>query len=333
MSHVKCHMSIMYAILISIALAIYSLILIDFTLLFQEISVNADIVTSTQALYTAEGALESTFSVIGTADLANRNIEFIDEKEVNANNQTDEYLLYNEGANSFYIDRKMSLDESDMNVADGFNPNNRVVTSGAYLADGQTMDQKSYYGLEPQKSRSFVLREIDMEDLFSEIGFEYNQGSESSDLLFEVFIFPREGADITFDDFDTLKDSPETSDMKRVVINTRDIYATGLGSDLNVHSNTINGNYKNEITISGFRPSDFNYILHFQTLDNEPIHFKLYARNGGQYVMLPNMMQTIDIIGATSTGLYQRVKVQRQSEEGLMPGLNFAHFSDGDINK
>lgn len=323
----------MYAILVSIALAIYSLILIDFTLLFQEISVNADMITSTQALYTAEGALENTFSIIGTADLANRNIQFINEKEINANNQGDEYLFYNEGANSFYIDRKLSLDESDMNVADGFNLNNRAVTSGAYLSDGQTMDQKSYYGLEPQKSRSFVLREVDMEDLFSEIGFEYGQGLESSDLLFEVFIFPREGSDIIFSDFETLKNSPETSQMKRVVINTRDVYSTGLGGDLTVHSNTISGNYKNEITISGFRPLDFNYILRFQTLDNEPIHFKLYAKYNGQYVMLPNMMQTIDVIGATSTGLYQRVKLQRQTEEGLMSGLNFAHFSDGDIYK
>lgn len=323
----------MYVILVSIALAIYSLILIDFTLLFQEISVNADIITSTQALYTAEGALESTFSVIGTSDLANRNIQLINEKEINVNNQTEEYLLYNEGANSFYIDRKMSLDESDMNVADGFNPNNRAVTSGAYLSDGQTMDQKSYYGLESQKSRSFVLREIDMEDIFSEIGFEYNQSGENSDLLFEVFIFPREGADITFADFETLKNTPEDSQIKRVVINTRDVYSTGLGSDLTVHSNTISGNYKNEITVSGFRPLDFNYILRFQTLDNEPIHFKLYAKSNGQYVMLPNMMQTIDIIGATSTGLYQRVKLQRQAEEGLMPGINFVHFSDGNIHK
>ncbi len=323
----------MYAILISIALAIYSLILIDFTLLFQEISVNADVVTSTQALYAAEGALENTFSIVGTSDLANINIKFINEKEISVNNQSDEYLLYNEGANSFYINRQLSLDESDMSVADGFNPDNRVVTSGAYLSDGQTMDQKSYYGLEPQKSRSFVLREVDMEDLFSEIGFEYNQGTENSELLFEVFISPREGSDIVFSDFETLKNSPEASQMKRVVINTKDIYSTGLGEDLTVHSNVISGNYKNEITISGFRSWDFNYILRFQTLNNEPIHFKLYAKNNGQYVMLPNMMQTIDIIGATSTGLYQRIKLQRQAEEGLMPGLNFTHFSDGDVHK
>jgi len=325
----------MYAILVSIALAIYSLILIDFTLLFQEISVNADIVTSTQALYTAEGALESTFSVVGTPDLANRNIQFADEKQINANNQTqedEEYLLYNEGANSFYIDRKMTLDESDLNVSDGFNPNNRAVTSGAYLSDGQTMDQKSYYGLEPQKSRSFVLREIDQEDYFNEIGFEYNQDADDSDILFEVFIFPKEGADIAFNDFETLRTDPDSSDIKRIVFNTRDEFATGLGEELSMHSDT-SSNYKNALTISGFDPHNNNYILHFQTLDNEPIHFKLYARRGTEYVMLPNMMQTIDIIGATSAGLYQRVKFQRQSEEGLMPGLNFAHFSDGSINK
>lgn len=322
----------MYAILISIALAIYSLILIDFTLLFQEISVNADIITSTQALYTAEGALESTFSFIGTPDLANRNNNFIDEKE-RQSKYDEEYLLYNEGANSFYIDRKMTLDESDLNVADAFNPNNRIVTSGAYLSDGQTMDQKSYYGLEPQKSRSFVLREIDHENYFSEIGFEYNQDGESSDLLFEIFIFPREGKDITFEDFENLKNNPQDSEIKRIVFNTKDEFATGLEELRITPSPSSSGNYKNEITVSSFRLSDYNYILRFQTLDNEPIHFRLYAKSGGEYVMLPNMMQTIDIIGATSTGLYQRIKFQRQSEEGIMPGFGFAHFSDGSINK
>jgi len=45
------------------------------------------------------------------------------------------------------------------------------------------------------------------------------------------------------------------------------------------------------------------------------------------------MMQTIDIIGATPTGLYQRVKFQRQTEEEIQPGLNFVHFGDEAIHK
>ena len=87
------------------------------------------------------------------------------------------------------------------------------------------------------------------------------------------------------------------------------------------------------LEISGFQPINRNYILHFQTLDNQPIHFKISAFFQNQSVMLPNLLQTVDIIGATSTGLYQRVKIQRQAEEGILPGLNFAHFSDGPIHK
>lgn len=324
----------MYAILVSIALAIYSLILIDFSLLFQEISVNADVTTSVQALYAAEGTIESSFGIAGEIDPAQRNLKFIAEDEVD-NNSVYDNLEYNEGAESFYVKRHMSLSGSDLNVADAFNPNNKLVTSGAYLSNGQTMDQKAYYGLEPRKARSFVIRETRMEDNFNEISFEYNQDEEDSDLVFEVLIFPKEGVGIDFADFERLKNG-ERSSVNRIVINTRDIGKTTFeaeGQNIKVQFGGYSTNYKNQLRVYGFQPLEYNYIIHFQTLDNIATHFKLSAFRQSTSVMLPSMMQTIDVIGATPTGLYQRVKVQRQTEEGVMPGLNFVHFSDGGIHK
>ena len=332
----------MYAILVSIALGIYSLILVDFSLLFQEISVNSDMLTSVQALYSAEGAIESSFGIIGTSDKAMRNIHFKGEGSFEPNEDNESFLQYNEEIDSFYIKRQMSLNEQDLNAAKAFNPNNKVVKSDAYLADGQTLDQKAYYGLEPLKARGFVLRETSVENNFNEIAFEYNQGEESSGLVFEVFIFPKEGELVDFSSFQDLKTSSErpagTTSVKRIVLNTKDAsqsgesYETG-GQPLVVRFDGNVTNYKNVVSIHGFQPLDNNYIIHFQTLDNKPTHFKLAAFYQNVAVMLPTMMQTIDVIGATPTGLYQRIKVQRQSEEGIMPGLNFVHFSDSSIHK
>ncbi|MBU0577439.1 hypothetical protein KJ742_02480 [Patescibacteria group bacterium] len=327
----------MYAILVSIALALYTLILIDFGLLFQEISVNADILSSAQALYSAEGAIEASFGIVGTGDNANRNIKFLTEKDISVNDQIEEFLPYNEESNSFYIEREMGLSANDLNTADAYNPNNRIVTSSAYLADGQTLDQKAFYGLEPRSAKAFVLREISMEDNFNEIAFEYNQDHENSELLFEIFVFPREGAMISFLDFDSLKYGFESS-VQRISVNTQDESQNGMNFPTSDQPISVNfggyvEGYDDQIRVSGFQPLNNNYIIYFQTLDNVPVHYKLSASYQNQPVALPNMMQIIDVIGATSTGLYQRVKVQRQAEEGIMPGLNFVHFSDSSINK
>ena len=233
-------------------------------------SVNADILSSTQALYAAEGAAENYFSIVSTGDNANRNIKFLTEKDITVNDKMEEFLPYNEESNSFYIEREMSLNASDLNTADAHNSNNRVVTSNAYLADGQTMDQKAFYGLEPRKARGFVLREVDEENNFNEIIFEYNQDSEDSDLLFEVLVFPQEGSTIDFLDFDSLKNGFESS-VKRFVINTRDSSAVN-SFDAGDHILTadIGGtadNYKNQIHIHGFQPvssvNNYNYILYY----------------------------------------------------------------------
>lgn len=327
----------MYSILISIALAAYALILVDFTMLFQEISVNADILTSTQALYSAESAVEKSFMASGSIDLASRNMWFTNEKDILSNNMGGEFLTYNEGIDSNYLERKMSLSEIDLKFADGFNSENRSVKGSVYLMNGEVLNQKVIYGMESRKSGSFTLREVEMEKNFNDLVFEYNTGDENSELLFEVFAYPREGSDLDFLSFEQIKAGFEQS-VKRVVINTRDASQDGKtfptnGQPLIVHFGGGSGAYKNQIIISGFQPINNNYNLHFQTLNNQPIHFKITALYQNQLVMLPSLMQTIDVIGSTPTGLYQRVKMQRQTEEGLLPGLNFVHFSDAPIHK
>lgn len=319
------------------ALAVYALILVDFSLLFQDMSVNADMITSTQALYTAEGAIEKSFLLSSEASSADRNIQFLLEKANAFNDKNNVFLTYNEGSDSFYIDRKMKLDEPDQNTADALYKNNRIVKDNAYQTNEGNLDSGVIYGLEASKARSFVLREINVEQNFNEIEFSYNQSQENADLLFEIFVFPRENTEIDFLDFDSIKNGFLPS-VKRVVINTKDASFNGKALDtgelpLIAYFGGGGGNYKNQLRVSGFQPISNNYILHFQTLDNNSIHYKISAMYNNEIVMIPNLMQTIDVIGATPTGLYQRVKMQRQSEEGILPGLNFVLFSNGPIHK
>jgi hypothetical protein len=327
----------MYAILISMALAAYSMILVDFSMLFQDMSVNADMITSTQALYTAEGAVEKSFLLSSSANSVDRNIQFAIEKANTANDKNSAFLSYNEGTDSFYIGRKMDMNEADQNTADALNTNNRIVKDNTYQTADGSLDGGMIYGLEASKARSFVLREINMDQNFNDISFSYNQSNENSDILFEIFVFPRENSDIDFLNFDSIKNGFSQS-VKKIVINTKDASMNGRSFDtgslpLTVNFGGSNGSYNNQLRISGFQPINNNYILHFQTVDNGAIHYRINALYNNEVVMLPNLMQTVDVIGATPTGLYQRVKIQRQSEEGILPGLNFVLFSNGPINK
>jgi len=328
----------MYAILIAAALGIYSIILVDFSVLYQEISINNDLLTSTQALYTAEGAIENTVGLIGENDVTVSNIKFLDEADNEGWNNLDSFLEYNEGADSFYIQRKLTLDDASLESADGAHKFSRTTLSGAYLSNGQTLDQKAYYGLEPRKAKGFVLREIDAGSNFNEIRFDFNKNEEESELLFEIFAFPKESDGVSFQNFQSLRNDPTTNPIKRISINTRDSSSLGLAygdSGVPLSVDVVNGSnpYKKRLIISGFQPMENNYILYFQTLDNEPTHFKLAAHYGAKAIVLPSMMQTIDVIGATPTGLYSRVKYQRQAEEGIAPGLNFVHFTRGSLIK
>jgi len=328
----------MYAILISAALAIYSIILVDFSVLYQEIAINNDLLTSTQALYTAEGAIENTLGLIGDNDLTLSNIVFYDESNKTGDLGRRDYLSYNEGSDAFYIQRKLSLDSPDLNAIEGSHKYNRATYSEAYLSDGQTLDQKAYYGLEARKAKGFVIREVESGSDFNEIKFEFNEGGETSELLFEIFVIPKEGENINFKSFKELENNPTNNQIKRISINTLDSSSYGLafgtgGVPLSVDVHGIGGAYKKELIVSNFMPLQNNYILYFQTLDNKPVHYKLAAYRDNKPVVLPNMMQTIDVIGATASGLYSRVKYQRQSEEGIAPGLNFVHFTQESLIK
>jgi|SRR5690606_25226237 len=126
--------------------------------------------------------------------------------------------------------------------------------------------------------------------------------------------------------------------VQRRVINTHDESQDGSLLVFNDHVMPIHfgkgdPHYHRRLILSGFQPQTYNYLVRFQTLQNQPIHFRLSATFQGKSVILPSMNQTLDIIGVTSSGVYQRVKMQRQTEEGLMPGLGFTVFSDETLQK
>ncbi len=327
----------MYAILISFALAIYTIILVDFSFLYKEISANNDLLTSTQVLYTAEGAVENAVRVIGDQDLTLTNLAFMKEAANRENTSKNDFLEYGTGIETSYLKRNLTLNHPSLNPSAMTPINSHDTVSGIYLSSPQTLDEYAYQSLEPKKAKGFVLREIAPENNFNEIHFDFNQKQEASELVLDIFAFPKEGNEIDFQDFETLKNNPESNSVKRISINTLDPATHGFGFKgglpLKTEIRSSKGAYKRSLILSGFQPLENNYLLHFQTLDNHPTHFKLAAFYQGKPVVLPNFMQTLDLIGATSTGLYQRVKFQREAEEGIAPGLNFVHFSDEDLIK
>lgn len=325
----------MYAILVSIALAAYSLVLLDFTMLFHEMSANADMISSTQALYTAESVADYTFLQANSNHPALNNKKFIAESA--KQNYGDDFLYYNEGIQSSYINRNLSLKAEDLSIADSFVDQNRVIRQDTYKNNKSILDPNVLYALEPKKSASYVIRETKSEDSFNTIVIEYNTAVENSDLLFEVFSFPREGSPVKFLDFKSIKEGQSQS-VEKMAINTKDQstnFLTAGSQNFSVQFiNSSSSEYKNKLVISGFNPFYSNYQIRFQTLNNSSIHYKIYASaNGFEKVFLPGIMQTVDVIGVTPTALFQRVKIQRQTEEALQPGLNFVHFSNTTIHK
>ncbi|MBN1259018.1 hypothetical protein JXA05_04655 [Candidatus Peregrinibacteria bacterium] len=327
----------MYAIAVSIALALYTVILVDFGLVFHEISVNTDVVTASQALYTAEGAAEYTLWATASdaaGDKASRNIKFTDDQETQM-----VFLEFNEDAQSAYMAKELTLNHPDLQVSDAYNALNRSVRSKAYLTEEKILDPFSYYGFEPVKAGGFIFREVNAGTYFNELNLDYRfeEGAQDGGILFEIFAFPREGSALVFDRFKSLKDFPESSLIQRVVINTAALTSNTLSAG--GHTFTVNasgsalGEYSKTVNVRGFAPSGYNYIIRFQTLNNKPVTYRLSAKNNSGPVALPNLLQTVDVIGTTSTGLYQRVKVQRESEENVQPGLNFVLFGNTDINK
>ncbi len=224
----------MYAILVSFALAVYSVILVDFSLLFQEISVNADLLNSTQALYAAEGEIERTWNQIQTGDLAQRNILMLAAADQSAPQSDEDFLPGGEGLEAFYLNKTLDPAGEDLSAAPAFHPYNRVVQQGVYLADGQALDHLAYYGLEPRSEKTFSFRETSPEGNFNQLVLDYNQGMEAEDMMLDVFAFPKDGLPLELPDFDQLKEGAE-GPIRRQTLNTRDETQNGSFLDLGGH--------------------------------------------------------------------------------------------------
>lgn len=327
----------MYAILVALALALYSMILIDFSGLFHEFSVQADVLASTQALYAAEGEMERTWQAVQTGEIAQRNTAFLEQRLRAPIASEEDFLAYNQGASSYYTGKILNPAGEDLNAAMAFYPHQRATKEGVYLAEGQTLDRLAYYGLEPRSEKTFAFRQVALENNFNELTLAYNQADESEGLVVDIFKFPREEDGVTFLTFEELEAGLE-GPVQRRVINTHDESQEGIPLNFNDHLLTVDfggsdPNYKNTLSLSGFQPNWYNYLIRFQTLQNNPVHFKLSAAYQSQPVPLPNMSQTLDVIGVAQPAVYQRVKMQAQTEEGLMPGLGFGVFSDQSVHK
>lgn len=332
----------MYALLVALALALYSMILIDFSQVFAEFSVQADLLASTQAFYAAEGEMERTWHAVETGEISQKNILFLQESEAAPIQSEEDFLTYNQGASSYYTGKTLNSAGEDLNAASAFHPHQKDVQQGLYLAEGQTLDQLAYYGLEPRKEKTFAFREVAVEHNFNELVLAYNQNEEEEGLVVDVFQFPQEEDGINFLSLENLNfedlEGGLESPVKRLVINTHDETQHGtpltLGSNLlTAHFGNDDLNYNNTLNLSGFQLNNHNYLIRFQTLQNSPIHFKLSANYQGEPIPLPSMNQTLDVIGVAQPAVYQRIKMQTQVDPGLMPGLGFAVFSDGPIHK
>jgi len=308
----------MYVILTSMALAIYTLILVDFSQFHQELSLHGDLITSAQAFYAAESGVELSLSTLGDQEIDAANKAFYALSNDRSFLEDEGGLTYQEGVKASLISKKLSLNQGQ-------------------LWPAQESSKGVFQSNEPLASRGFSIREIPPESNFNELHFSFNQADETSEVALDIFEFPKSGSPIDFANFQMLKDSPEGYDIKRLTINTQDSYSSNISLSqtlsLSVQMSSGGGNFKRNVVINGFEPLENNYLLYFQSLDNAPIHFELAAFHQAEPVVLPGMFQTVDILASTPTGLFQRVSFQRESEELLVPGLNFVHFSDQAIHK
>ncbi len=328
----------MYTLIISTALAIYTLVLVDVSILYKELSVSNDLLSATQALYTAEGGIEKTIADLGENHPSTSNQRFLAENQNREKQGASNFLSYQQGAESFYNRRKMNVSDSFLHTAQKTSPLQGAPVLEARINEDEKelWSENVFYGVEAEPSRTFVIREVEIENNFNEIEFKWDQNSQHSEIAFEVIIFPKENTMIQLPNFEDLKNNPEKNPFKRIIINSADQSSSSFAFNTDIPLTTqfdSSKNNKKSLRIAGFNPLENNYIFHFQTLDNQPIHYQLNALNQGKAVILPNLMQNIDLIGGTVNGVYQRLKYQRQTEEGLAPGLNFVHFSDESIIK
>ena len=323
----------MYSIMISFALAIYTIILVEASFLYKEISTQGDLLTSAQAYYSAEGAIEKTVATLGDQDLTEVNLAFLREEQ-NADHETSEdFLDYGQGIDSSYLSRVMTVDQPFLHQTQLTSAPKSPAQN--FMGNEEIYVPFSYFALEPAAAKGFFIREVPADKNFNEIRFDFSSDSENEEVLVDVFSFPKQGQSINFHNFEQLKKDAALNSIKRFSINTKNASSFSNGEDgmLTFHVQTGKSSFQKSLSISGFQPLQNNYFFHFQTLKNKPIHFQLMAAYQNKPVVLPGLMQSIEVFGSTSTGLYQRVRFQREAEEGIGPGLNFAHFSDGDIIK
>lgn len=324
----------MYSIMISFALAIYTIILIEASFLYKEISTQTDLLTSAQAYYSAEGAIEKTVATIGDQDLTEVNLAFLREGKNADHEASEDFLDYGQGIDSPYIGRAMWVNQSFFHQDQLVNKSQAPLDKNSFTHAVAT-EPLSYLALEPKAAKGFFIREVPADKNFNELRFDFDRDLEDEEVLVDVFVFPKQGQPINFQNFEQLKTDPALNSVKRFSVNTKNASSFSNGEDgmLTFHVQTPKNSFQKSLSISGFQPLQKNYFVHFQTLKNQPIHFQLAAAYQTRPVVLPGLMQSIEVVGSTPTGLYQRVRFQREAEEGVGPGLNFAHFSDGDIIK
>jgi len=289
----------MYTLLISTAIAIYTLVLVDVSILYKELSVNNDSLSSTQALYTAEGAIEKTIANMGSNHLSLSNKVFLNESNDREQNTQSEFIEYNKGVIAFYNKRRMSLNQPFLHSLEKINSTQSA--KNIRLAKKDTSaSRQAFYGLEAQASQSFSIREVSIENDFNEIEFQWNQNSQNAEVSFEIIIFPKEGESIELPSFEELKNNPEKNPFKRIIINSSDKKAASFAFNdqipLTIKLDTNPKDYKRSLNIIGFKPLENNYLLRFQTLSNQAIHYQINALHQGEKIVLPNLMQNIDLI-------------------------------------
>lgn len=303
----------MYAIVLSIVLTIYAMVVVDAGLLFKQLGVSADLITSAQAFYAAEGVLEGTLYDTYEPDRSTRNRRF---SERTSSRWADSGPLFSHhlGVPVQLADRVMELNDA--------------------IAISIENDADELVSREPSSSFRFAIRQVPLDANFNQIQFDY--GRADSEVLFEVFQFPRDGQVIDFSDFATLETNP-SSTVGRMVINTKDptsfkTYSLN-GATLSASISATSIEYSHSLKVSGFNPAQFDYLISFQTLDNQPISYRFRADYNNNPVPIPSLNQSIHLTAVTSSGLYQSIQYQRRTEAALSDGLQFVHFSDQSIHK
>ena len=196
----------------------------------------------------------------------------------------------------------------------------------------------------PQSFDEFRFIDISQKNHFTELEFYFQKKDEifNSGVLIDIIAFPRtyfdssSSAKINFGSVRKL--STKTGDIDRNV--KRMMYSSLRDEIFNDFDNItvtktgVNQEYQQLLKIKNLAPAEQNYIIRFQTLNREKIHYALKAVYGGEDISLELTNQILEVDSQTSTmNMFQRVKEQQRSFAPLQPGLDFVLFSDKTISK